>query len=285
MKYSVYMKNGSKTVDKLFEMECDSLKYDRKDYLESFLQDENVIGMLYQNNLTPEESDGIGFYDADDYIEKIPHIICERLKLNNIYVEASIDGKVLYKENLDLLCILKSIVEYCHSDENYDILVAKLICSEYEEIYDSLPKDGKWHYGLEDARGNDVDISDWPEPIIEDDEVKWIKSGEKLAPYMYFGNSSSNNQINIFDECEEDWNPLLSISCLYDVADDYIAFWGHECGMYFPDFYEFFGVDPFYNAKPEDEFYVEDICSLDKKPIYVLNMFFVKKYKEYHNLL
>ena len=88
MKYSVYMDKGSKTVDKLFEIECDSLKYDHKDYLESFLQDEDVIAMLYQDNLTPEESDGIGFYDADDYIEKIPHIICERLNLNSIYVEA-----------------------------------------------------------------------------------------------------------------------------------------------------------------------------------------------------
>ncbi len=55
--------------------------------------------------------------------------------------------------------------------------------------------------------------------------------------------------------------------------------------MPFPDFDEFFGGNPFYNAKPEDEFYVEDICSLDKKPVYVLNMFLVKKYKEYHNLL
>ena len=86
MKYAVYMEKVSKTVDKLFEMECDSLKYDRKDYLESLLQDENVISMLYQDNLTPEESDGIGFYDADDYIEKIPHIICERLNLISIYV-------------------------------------------------------------------------------------------------------------------------------------------------------------------------------------------------------
>ena len=224
MKYVVYAEKSLFNIEPLFEMECDSLKYDRKDYLESFLQDENVISMLYQDNLTPEESDGIGFYDADDYIEKIPHIICERLNLSSIYVEASIDGKVLYKENLDLLCILKSIVEYCHSDENYDILVAKLICSKYEEIYASLPKDGKWHYGLEDAQGNDVDISDWPEPIREDDEVKWIKNGEKLDPYMYFGNSLSNNQINIFDESEEDWNPLLFISGLYDVADDCIAY-------------------------------------------------------------
>lgn len=285
MKYAVYMEKSAQDIKKIFEIECDSLQYDSGNYWDAFLQDDDVICELYHNNITQEESDGIGFWDADDYIEKIPHIICERLNINRIYVEASINGNVICRENLDLLQILKSIVDYCHSDENYDILVARIICSEYEEIYDSLPKDGKWHYGLEDARGNNVDIGDWPEPIIEDDEVKWIKNGEKLDPYMYFGNSLSNNQINIFDESEEDWNPLLFISGLYDVADDCIAFWGNECGMYFPDFSDYLGGNPFETTNEGDEFYVEDVCSLDKKPIYVLNMLLVKKYREYHTLL
>ena len=102
---------------------------------------------------------------------------------------------------------------------------------------------------------------------------------------MYFGNISSDNQIYIFYECEEDWNPRLSIRGLYDVADDCIAFWGNECGMYFPDFSDYLGGNPFETTNEGDEFYVEDVCSLDKKPVYVLNMFLVKKYKEYHNLL
>ena len=106
MKYVVYAEKSLFNIEPLFEMECDSLKYDRKDYLESFLQDENVIGMLYQDNLTPEESDGIGFYDADDYIEKIPHIICERLNLSSIYVE------YMWRQVLMEKCYIKKIWIY-----------------------------------------------------------------------------------------------------------------------------------------------------------------------------
>lgn len=55
--------------------------------------------------------------------------------------------------------------------------------------------------------------------------------------------------------------------------------------MYFPDFSDYLGGNPFETTNEGDEFYVEDVCSLDKEPIYVLNMFLVKKYKAYHNLL
>ena len=49
--------------------------------------------------------------------------------------------------------------------------------------------------------------------------------------------------------------------------DKCIAFWRNECGMYFPDFSDYLGGNPFETTNEEDEFYVEDICSLEMETL------------------
>lgn len=155
--------------------------------------------------------------DIFDEIPATKKIVCNNFvwdDLNEVYnlIDTKYKGifvKVFNEEGVEVACYeLTSLYkDYAYNnsiEENGDIIV----CSLWSDQLENFIEGAEWRVALESSDGILLaDVEDWPNPIIENLEIRWIKDGVEYKPKLWYG--ISDTQISDIWVLQNDKLPAL----------------------------------------------------------------------------